>query len=203
MIPHTFKKLYKRKGVTHPCMVVEETENISHEIKRSQNNHLLQQIYLLLFPYWIQRGFLGTRSTWAICSAATWHQQSLAHPGFGHRKGTRQGEKKHRQSWPAALSTTTRSQIQLGYYTALISRYEFKVSLDALTENWHCLHPAVSTTSNQGSQLLLVILFIIAGPQDKQKRSPIVLSVVQKCLIRLYIGCSLELLLNKVSSSNL
>lgn len=100
-----------------------------------------------------------------------------------------------------ALSTMTRSQIPPGYCTVLISRYKFKVSLDALTENWHCLCPAVSMTSNQGSQLLAVILFIIAGPHNKQKRSPIVLGVVQKCLIGLFIGCSLELLLNKVFSN--
>lgn len=101
----------------------------------------------------------------------------------------------------AALSAATHSQIRRGCCTALISSHEFKVSLDALTENRHCPRPAVSTTSNGASQLLAVILFIIAGPRDKQKRSPIVLSVVQKSLISLFVGCSLELFLNKIFSN--
>lgn len=34
-----FRKLYKWKGVTHPCMVVEKTENIPPETKWSRNIH--------------------------------------------------------------------------------------------------------------------------------------------------------------------
>lgn len=136
---------------------------------------------------------------WCCCWGDFLHQENLEHPTFGQRRARykeTKDTKANQQCW-----AYDQLWVWLGYCTALISTHEFKVSLDALTENWHCLCPAVSMASNQGFQLLAVVLFIIVGPQDKQKRSPIVLSIGQKCLISLFIGCSLQLFLNKIFSN--
>lgn len=158
-----------------------------------------------MFPYRIRHGFPGTKSTWAISSAAanqddSLHQESLARPGFGDRKGTR------REETPAKPTSSTEHYDTLSETTGLLhcSYQQIQVQGQPWCTYWKLILPAScshSTTSNQGSQLLVVILFIIAGPQDKQKRSPIVLSVVQKCLISLFTGCSLELLLNNIFSN--
>lgn len=143
-----------------------------------------------MLPSWNRHGCAGSARCGPVLQHRLWSQKG---------QETRRGEALAETA--AMLSAATRSQIRRGCCTALISSHEFKVSLDALTENWHCPRPAVSTTSNGASQLLAVILFIIAGPRDKQKRSPIVLSVVQKSLISLFVGCSLELFLNKIFSN--
>lgn len=161
---------------------------------------LLRQIHLPMFPpSWIRHGWPGlahSRAPGLPQLPASCQPSPCTSPGScrpwpqrGHE--TRRGETLAETT--AVLSAATRSQIPAGCCTALISRHKFKVSLDALTENWHCPRPAVSTTSNKASQLLAVILFIIAGLWDKQKRSPVVLSAVQESLISLLGGCPLQL----------
>lgn len=199
---HTRRKAAQRKGVTHPCTVVEETEHTAREIKQSQNNHFCCDKFIFQCSPLLNSARLGwpglahSRAPGLPQLPASCQPSPCTSPGScrpwpqkGHE--TRRGETLAETT--AVLSAATRSQIPAGCCTALISRHKFKVSLDALTENWHCPRPAVSTTSNKASQLLAVILFIIAGLWDKQKRSPVVLSAVQESLISLLGGCPLQL----------
>lgn len=110
VIPHTFKKLYKQKGVMHPCTVVEETANTAHRIRAKRTTSVMQ-IYLLMLPCQTGHSFPSTRSTWVICGTAaaaevtlcirrTWSIQPLA-------KGEHQTRKKETPPKPTSSAEHT------------------------------------------------------------------------------------------------
>lgn len=102
---HTRWKAAQRKGVTHPCTAVEETEHTAREIKQSQNNHFCCDKFI--FPCspppefgtaglaWHTAEHLGYCSS--LPAASPPRAPALAPAGCGRREGTRQGEEKRWQ----------------------------------------------------------------------------------------------------------
>lgn len=98
------EKLHERKGVTRPCLVLEETERAAREIKQSQNNRFCcdKFIFPCSPPEFGTAGLarhtaehLGYRSI--LPAASPPFAPGLAPAGRGRRKGTRQGEQKRWQ----------------------------------------------------------------------------------------------------------
>lgn len=189
----------------HPCTVAEETANTAHEI-RAKRTTSVTQIYLLMLPCQNGHSFPGTRSTWVICAAAaaaevilcirrTWSIQPLA-------KGEHQTRKKETPSKPSSSAEHTAGSGYDRVIALLLSAHRSSRSalMHSLKTDTACVLQSAQLQT-KAPNLLAVILFIIVGPQDKPKRSPIVLSIVQKCLISLFLGCSLQLLLNKIFSN--
>lgn len=94
----------------HPCTVVEETANIPHGIKRSQNNHFCYAnlASCIPLPNWTRlpwhKEHLGD---WSVVLLLLRWLSASGEPGASSlwpKEGTRQVKKKHHQSQPAVLS---------------------------------------------------------------------------------------------------
>jgi len=67
---HTRWKAAQRKGVTHPCTAVEETEHTAREIKQSQNNHFCCNKFI--FPCSPPPEFGTAGLAWLGTQQSTW-----------------------------------------------------------------------------------------------------------------------------------
>lgn len=157
---------------------------------------LIQLIDLAMFPYQIQHDFPNTvlqlRPLWAPgepCASSLWPQK---------------GHETRWEEMPAKPPGSAEHCDTLSDTTGLLhcSYQQTQVQGQPRCTYWKLTLPVSCSQHDFKSRLhlLAVILFIITGPQDKPKRSSIVLSTVLKCLMSLFRGCSLELLSNKVFS---